>query len=145
MATNEKDEAAIRQRIADIVDALRDKDLEALSLPYAPDVVSFDVEPPLQHVGIAAKLNNWEKVFALFQDVQYEVRDLRVIVGDGAAYAFGFGRLGGTLTNGVTTNGMWVRVTFCFRKVGGSWSIAHDQVSVPLDIPSGRGVTDLAP
>ncbi|MGA8245562.1 MAG: nuclear transport factor 2 family protein [Nocardioides sp.] len=145
MATNEKDEAAIRQRIADIVDALGDKDLEALSRPYAPDVVSFDVEPPLQHVGIAAKLNNWEKVFAHFQDVEYEVRDLRVIVGDGAAYAFGFGRLSGTLTNGVTTSGMWVRATFCFRKVGGSWSIAHDQVSVPLDIPSGRGVTDLAP
>ncbi|MFD4323222.1 hypothetical protein ACFWQC_01210 [Nocardioides sp. NPDC058538] len=49
--------------------------IDTLREPYTSDVVSFDVEPPLQHVG--------------------------------------------------------------------TWVIAHDQVSVPLDILSGKGVVDL--
>ena len=31
------------------------------------------------------------------------------------------------------------------RKIEGSWLIAHDQVSVPLDIVSGTGMVDLEP
>jgi ketosteroid isomerase-like protein len=142
---HEQDEAAIRRQIGKIIAGLRDKDLEMLRQPYAPDVVSFDVEPPLQHVGIAAKLNNWEKALAFFQDVRYEVRDLSLAVGEEVAYGYGFARLRGTLQNGTATSGMWVRATFCFRKTDDTWLIAHDQVSVPLDFPSGRGVADLEP
>jgi ketosteroid isomerase-like protein len=40
---------------------------------------------------------------------------------------------------------MWVRATFCFRKIDGEWLIVHDQASVPFDLPSGKGVTDLEP
>ncbi|MEU6425513.1 nuclear transport factor 2 family protein [Microbispora sp. NPDC046973] len=141
----EKDEAEIWQRIARIVEGIRAKDLEGLRRLYAADVVSFDVEPPLQHVGVDAKLKNWVNVFAFFQEVDYEVRDLTVTVGDTVAFGHCFGRLSGTLENGTATSGMWVRGTFCFRKSDGEWLIAHDQVSVPLDMSSGRGVTDLEP
>ncbi|MET8144034.1 nuclear transport factor 2 family protein [Sphaerisporangium sp. NPDC005288] len=139
------DEAEIRQQVDKMVQGLRAKDLEALRPLYTTDVVSFDVEPPLQHVGIAAKLANWTKVFTFFQDLTYEVRDLTVTVGDDVAFGHGFGRLGGTLKNGTATSGMWVRVTFCFRKLDGDWSIAHDQVSVPFDVSSGEGATGLEP
>ncbi|MFF0312032.1 YybH family protein [Streptosporangium sp. NPDC004379] len=141
----EADEAGIRRRIDEIIEGLRAKDLEALRRLYTTDVVSFDVEPPLQHVGVDAKLKNWAKVFAFFQDVDYEVRDLTFTMGDDVAFGHGFGRLSGTLKDGTATNGMWVRATFCFRKVDGRWLIAHDQVSVPFDTASGRGVTDLEP
>ena len=43
------------------------------------------------------------------------------------------------------TNGIWVRATFCFRKLDGAWQIVHDQASVPFDVLSGRGVADLEP
>ncbi|HEY7050714.1 MAG TPA: nuclear transport factor 2 family protein [Mycobacterium sp.] len=141
----EVDEAKIRQHIDKIVEGIRAKDLEGLRQLYANDVVSFDVEPPLQHVGIAAKLTNWANVFTLFQDANYEVRDLTLTVGDDVAFGHGFGRLGGTLKNGAGTSGMWVRATFCFRKLDGNWLIVHDQVSVPFDIATGKGVTDLEP
>jgi uncharacterized protein (TIGR02246 family) len=141
----EVDEAKIRQHVGKIAEGLRAKDLEGLKRIYATDVVSFDVEPPLQHVGIEAKLKNWAKAFTFFQDVTYEVRDLALTVGDDVAFGHGFGRLGGTLKNGTATSGMWVRATFCFRKIDGNWLIAHDQVSVPLDISSGKGMTDLEP
>ena len=48
----EADEAQIRQQVAKIAEGIRAKDLEGLRPIYATDVVSFDVEPPLQHVGI---------------------------------------------------------------------------------------------
>jgi ketosteroid isomerase-like protein len=141
----EEDEARIRRQVDKIIEGIEAKDLEALKRIYATDVVSFDVEPPLQHVGIEAKLKNWAKVFTFFQDVAYELRDLTLTVGDDVAFGHGFGRLSGTLQNGTTTSGMWVRGTFCFRKLDGNWLIVHDQASVPFDIASGRGVADLEP
>jgi ketosteroid isomerase-like protein len=141
----EMDEAEIRQQVDKIVEGLRAKDLEVLKRVYAPDVVSFDVEPPLQHRGIEAKLKNWAKAFTFFQDLTYEVRDLTLAVGDDVAFGYSFNRLGGTLKDGTATSGMWVRVTFCFRKIDGSWLIVHDQVSVPFDMASGKGMVDLEP
>jgi ketosteroid isomerase-like protein len=139
------DEAIIRQRLGALIAALRAKDLDAVGEIYAADVVSFDVEPPLQHVGLAAKLNNWVTVFTLFQELTYEVRELTLAVGDDVAFGHGFGRISGTLTNGTATNGMWVRVTFGFQKIKGQWLITHDQASVPLDFASGKAMTNLEP
>ena len=141
----EEDEAKIRQQVDKIVEGIRAKDLKGLRRLYATDVVSFDVEPPLQHVGIEAKLKNWAKVFTLFQDVGYEVRDLAVTVGNDVAFGHAFGRLSGTLKDGSATSGIWVRGTFCFQKLDGNWLIVHDQASVPFDMASGKGVTDLEP
>lgn len=139
------DEAEIRQHIGKIIEGIRAKDLDGLRQLYSDDVISFDVEPPLQHVGIDAKLKNWAHVFAFFQDANYEVRDLTLTVDESVAFGHCFGRLSGTTKDGVPMDGMWVRVTFCFRKIDGTWLITHDQVSVPFDIASGRGVTDLEP
>ena len=141
----EEDEAKIRQQVDKIVEGIEAKDLEGLRRLYATDVVSFDVEPPLQHVGVEAKLKNWAKVFAVFESVTYEVRDLTLTAGDDVAFGHAFARLSGTLKDGTATSGMWVRGTFCFRKLDRNWLIVHDQASVPFDIASGKGVTDLEP
>ncbi|PZG37107.1 DUF4440 domain-containing protein [Spongiactinospora gelatinilytica] len=144
-ALREMHEAELRRHIDKVVAGIGAKDVEALRRLYTPDVVSFDVEPPLRHVGIEAKLHNWRNVFTFFEKVAYEVRDLAFTVGDEVAYGHFFGRLSGTLRNGTATSGMWVRATLCFRKIDGEWLIAHDQVSVPFDISTGKGVTDLTP
>ena len=112
-------EAQIRQQVDKIVEGIRAQDLEAMKRLYAADVVSFDVEPPLQHAGAEAKMKNWAKVFTLFRDAAYEVRDLTLTAGDDVAFGRCFGRLGGTLQNGTATSGMWVRATFCFQKIDG--------------------------
>ena len=138
-------EAEVRQQVYKIVEGIHAKDLEGLRRLYAADVVSFDVEPPLQHVGVEAKMKNWAKVFTLFRDVAYEVRDLTLTAGDDIAFGHCFGRLSGTLQNGTATSGMWVRGTFCFQKIDGDWLVVHDQASVPFDMLSGKGVTDLEP
>lgn len=74
-AQHARDEAQIRQHVDEIVEGIRAKDLEALKRVYVEDVVSFDIDPPPQHAGLAAKLRNWERVFTFFRDVTYETRD----------------------------------------------------------------------
>jgi ketosteroid isomerase-like protein len=140
------DEAHIRRQIDTLADAIRGLDLEAVMSMYTPDVVSFDIEPPLQHVGADAKRRNWERVFAAYEyPLGYEIRQLTVTVGNDVAFAHSLNRLSGTLNSGATTTGFWSRATTCFRKVDGHWFIAHDQVSVPLDLTSGAGLLNLGP
>jgi ketosteroid isomerase-like protein len=75
------DEADIRQRTDKLAGAIRAADLEAVMSIYSPDVVSFDIEPPLQYMGAAAKQRNWERVFAAYEHpLGYEIRDLTITV-----------------------------------------------------------------
>jgi ketosteroid isomerase-like protein len=139
------DEDGIRRRIDDGVQAIRAMDLEGVMALYAPDIVSFDIQPPLRHLGAAAKRTNWIDVFASYRPpLDYEIRDLTLAVGDDMAFGHSLNRISGTLPNG-RRSGTWLRWTACFRKIDGSWRIAHDHVSAPLDFASGRALLDLEP
>ncbi|MEU2199992.1 nuclear transport factor 2 family protein [Isoptericola sp. NPDC019482] len=145
MTATHDHEHAIRQLLGSLVGALRAKDLDAVREIYAPDVVSFDVEPPLRHVGIDAKLRNWVQVFDAFATVDYELRDLALTVDEHVAFGHALGRLGGTLADGTPVPGTWVRGTFGLRRDGERWLVAHDQVSVPVDVRTGAAAVDLEP
>jgi uncharacterized protein (TIGR02246 family) len=139
------DEANIRQRIDRWLEALRAMDLEAVMSLYAPDIVSFDIVPPLRHVGAKAKEKNWIDAFAMYQrPLGYEIRDLTLTLGDDVGFGHSLNRVSGTLKNGNRTD-FWLRWTACFRKIDGNWLIAHDQVSVPIDPESGRALLNLEP
>jgi ketosteroid isomerase-like protein len=139
------DEADIRRRIDNGVKAIRVMDLEGVMALYAPELVSFDIVPPLQHVGAAAKRKQWVDAFATYQrPLGYEIHDLTITVGDDVAFGHSLNRISGTLQNGNRTE-FWLRWTAGFRKIDGTWLIAHDQVSVPVDFESGRALLNLEP
>jgi ketosteroid isomerase-like protein len=146
MATRrDTDEADIRHRIDKLAEAIRGEDLETAMSLYTPDVVSFDFEPPLQHVGAEAKRRNWVAVFEAYRHpLGYEIHDLTIAVGDEVAFTHSLNRISGTLKSGGTTD-MWVRATTGFRKIAGDWLITHDQVSVPVDFETGTALRNLAP
>jgi ketosteroid isomerase-like protein len=76
-------------------------DLNGVMSMYAPDIVSFDIEPPLQHLGADAKGKNSSRVFAMYQrPLGYEIRNLAIIVGDNVAFGQRLNRISGTLKNG---------------------------------------------
>jgi uncharacterized protein (TIGR02246 family) len=138
-------EADIRARIDRLASAIAAHDLETAMSSYGRDVVSFDFEPPLQHLGIEAKRRNWEAVFAAHRrPLSYEVHDLTIAVGDDVAFTHSLNRISGTMKDGTRT-GMWVRATLGFRKIDGTWLITHDQVSVPIDFATGTALRDLTP
>lgn len=144
-AQREMDEAAIRQRIDRLVEAVRAMDLEGVKSIYAPDVVTFDIVAPLRKAGAPEKWKNWAEVFAAYRPpLGYEVRELVLEAGGGVAFARSLNRISGTLQNGSRAD-YWVRWTAGFRKTGGQWLIAHDHVSVPIDVAGGRALLDLEP
>ena len=52
--------------------------------------------------------------------------------------------ISGILISGSKT-GFWLRWTTCFQKIDGTWLIAHEQLSVPIDPASGKALLDLKP
>ena len=139
------EESGIRQLIDGFQRAIRAKDLGGVLSVYAPDIVSFDLVPPMQHVGIAAYRRPWEATFASFEGpIGYEVSDLHITAADEVAFSHSLNRMSGTTKNGQRIS-MWVRWTACFRKLDGRWLVTHEQVSVPIDMESGRALLDLEP
>ena len=139
-----RDEDAIRARIGQLAEAIRNKACDDIRRVYAEQIVSFDVEPPLQHAGLAAKLANREGLFAHVSSLDYEVRDLDIVVGGDIAFARSFNQIRGTRDDGTQT-AHWIRCTNCFRKISGEWRIVHDHVSVPFDMAAGKAFVDLSP
>jgi uncharacterized protein (TIGR02246 family) len=140
-----KSEAAIRALVNGLVEAIRAKDLQAVMAAYAPDMVAFDIVPPLQYIGADAFRKPWQEVFELYENpIEYEVRDLRITARDDVAFSHSLNRMKGTMKNGKKTD-LWLRWTACYRKTDGRWRIAHLQASVPADMASGKAVLDLHP
>lgn len=139
------DEADIRRRIDKWTEAIRAMDLDSVMSIYALDVVSFDIDPPLQYAGAAAKRKRWAHVFGMHQrPLGYEVRDVAITSNEDLAFGHSLNRVTGTLKNG-TKNDFWLRWTMCFRRIDRDWLIVHEQLSVPLDLNSGRALLNLEP
>ena len=142
MASTESDVGALLDAQ---VEAMRGKDLDRLMSFYSPDVVYFDVVPPLQYVGSASLRDRFTRWFDGFEGpIDLEVRDVGFSLDGDIAVAHWFSRARGTLKNGRVV-GTWVRVTNCARRSERGWSITHEHVSVPVDLQSGRAVVDLVP
>lgn len=139
------DEAAIRRQIDDHVKALHVMNLENVMSIYAPDIVSFDLGPPLKYVGLESKRKPWVEAFEmLVPPLNYEIRDLTITVSDDIAFSHSLNRMNAKLKNGQHAD-FWLRWTACFQKIEDNWLIVHEQVSVPADFESGKAVFDLQP
>jgi uncharacterized protein (TIGR02246 family) len=139
------DEADIRRRIESWAQALRAKDVRGVVSHYAPDVVAFDLAPPLQHRGdeLRKGLEAWFPTFD--GPIGYDIRDLMITAGDEVAFSRSLNRITGKRTSGETTD-VWVRATVCFRKIDGQWMVVHEHASVPFYMDgSYRAAVDLAP
>jgi len=138
-------EAEIRELIDGFVKALRAKDINGVMSVFAPEIVSFDFGPPLQHGGGETFIKRWQELFESYQSpIAYEVNDLSITVSDGVAFSYSLNRIGGTMKNGQKTD-RWLRWTACYRKINGKWLIVHEHVSVPADLRSGKAMMDLKP
>jgi uncharacterized protein (TIGR02246 family) len=139
------DEAHIRECIESWARALRAKDVEGVMAHYTPDIVTFDLAPPLQHTGDAYRRGFEEWFRTVRGPIALEIRDLRITAGEDVAFGHSLNHISGARTTGEETD-VWVRATVCLRKTGGQWLVAHEHSSVPFYMDgSYRAAVDLAP
>ena len=143
----EASEAADIRRFMDgWMRAVRAKDVDGVMSHYAPDILSFDLAPPLQYWGEDAYRKSLAEWFATFRGpVGYDVRDLGITAGDAVAFCHSLNRIRGARTSGDETD-VWVRATVCLRRTGGQWRITHEHLSVPFEMePPFKACLDLEP
>ena len=120
-------------------------DLDRLVSFYSPDIVYFDIVPPLQYVGSVALRERFSHWFDGFKgSIGQEVHDLTIVTSGDVAAASMLIRASGTRKNGQEV-GFWVRATSSFQRSDNRWLITHEHVSLPVDLASGSAVTNLAP
>jgi uncharacterized protein (TIGR02246 family) len=138
-------ERQIRALLDNVADAIRAKETDAVIVHYAPDVLAFDLLPPLQYVGteaIGKRLSEW---FSSFQgSLGFEMHHLSITAGDDVAFCHSLNRVSGTNKSGAKVD-MWWRATNCFRKIDGAWLVTHGHSSEPFDMESGKALLDLKP
>lgn len=125
--------------------AMGDKDIEWVMSLYSPDIVYFDLVPPLQYAGSSALRERFSDWFGRWTGpIGQELGDLKVIAGDTVAAAWMLIRASGTLKTGQDVD-YWVRVSNGFQRSGDRWFITHEHVSLPVDMQTRTAVMDLAP
>jgi ketosteroid isomerase-like protein len=105
---------------------------------HAPDVVIYDVLPPMKYEGTDAYRRSWDDWQPDTQgEGQFDLQDLSVVAGTDVAFAHCFIRCGGALPDGKTFEDL-VRATFCLKKTGEAWRIEHQHISKPFELPGGK-------
>jgi ketosteroid isomerase-like protein len=142
--SSQQDKAALRKAIEDWTEAVCARDADKVATFFAPDVVSFDLPPPLKTIGFDGDaLRKWFRTWE--GPIGYEVADLDITVGGDVAYARSLNRMTGTKVDGEKVD-LWTRSTVCFRKEGPDWKVVHVHGSVPMMMDgSKKAATDLKP
>lgn len=126
-------------------EAIRTKDIDRLMSAYAPDIVYFDVVPPLRYVGAAALRERFLHWFGLWETgIGQEPHELDIDESGDLAVAHMLVHASGTLVDGREV-GYWVRASDFCRRLDGRWLVTHEHVSLPVDFATGRLVMDLVP
>ncbi|HEX9361403.1 MAG TPA: nuclear transport factor 2 family protein [Bradyrhizobium sp.] len=126
-------ETQIKALIEAWADAVRRHDLSSILARHDPDIVMFDVPPPLQSRGLDEYKKTWDLFFRYHQPTQaFDIEELAITAGEDVAFAVVIMRCGsGTFSGPPEEGGFLFRLTVGLRKVDGDWRIAHEHHSVP--------------
>ena len=128
-------EGQIRALIEAWADAVRRHDIPGILAHHAPDIVMFDVPPPLQSYGLDEYKKTWDLFFTCHKPSQaFDIEELTIVAGDNVAFAFAIMRCGtGASSAPRDAGGLLFRLTIGLRQVDGDWRIAHEHHSVPAE------------
>jgi ketosteroid isomerase-like protein len=129
-------DAEVRALLDSRVDSCQAKDIDRLMSLYSPDIVYYDVVPPLQFAGADEVRRNFMRWFDEYDGpIGLETHALDIATSGDVAFANMLHLDTGTLKNG-SERAAWVRSTVCCRRLGGNWLITHEHISVPINAPS---------
>ncbi len=118
---------------------IRAKDIDKIMACYmnSPKLVVFDLIPPRQYTGWEAYKANWQGFLAQCNDSPtWEISDLHIQGGQGYAFSHSIQHAACTTKNGKMD--LILRVTDGYANFKGNWLIAHEHISVPVDLATGK-------
>ena len=125
------DEALVRELLEDWARAVRAKDLKGILANHSPEMVMFDVPPPLESRGIDAYKKTWDLFFSWADDpVVFDFNEMDITAGGDVAYVTALMWCAGTETNGERIK-LDFRLTVGLRKIDGQWTVMHEHHSIP--------------
>jgi len=126
-----KDEALIRDLVENWARAVRTKNLNGILANHSPDILMFDVPPPIQSSGIEEYRKTWDLFFSWYQDSGvFDIREMNITAGNDVAFVTALMRCAGTESNGDKTE-LDFRLTVGLRKIGDQWMVTHEHHSIP--------------
>jgi ketosteroid isomerase-like protein len=127
----DKEEVAIREQVENWAAAVRRKDLNAILANHSPNILMFDVPPPLESKGLEAYQRTWDLFFSWAHDpVVFGIREMNVTAGDDVAFVTALMRCAGTEVNGEDIE-LDFRLTIGLRKIDNRWIVLHEHHSIP--------------
>src|SRR5678815_4366209 len=86
-STRTVNEAAIRELVQSWARAVRAKDLDGILANHSPEILMFDVPPPLQSKGIEAYRKSWDLFFSWARDFGvFDIDEMTITAGDDVAF-----------------------------------------------------------
>jgi ketosteroid isomerase-like protein len=117
----------IRAVIEAWADAVRRHDFAAILANHDPEMVMFDLPPPLQLRGMGEYKKTWDLFFKFHRPSQaFDIEELTITAGADVAFAVAIMRCGTG-----KAGGFLFRLTIGLRNVDGYWLIAHEHHSLP--------------
>jgi len=127
------DVAAIRELVEGWARAVRAKDLKGILANHSPEILMFDVPPPLESKGIDAYSKTWDLFFSWAHDpVIFDFNEMEITAGKDVAYVTALMQCAGTERNGERIR-LEFRLTIGLRKMGGQWIVMHEHHSIPAN------------
>ena len=128
---NTNEETAVRNLIENWAAAVRAKDFAGILRHHSPEILMFDVPPPLQSKGLDAYRKTWELFFSWAHDpVVYEIVEMIVTCDDEVAFVAALMRCSGKETSGEDID-LEFRLTVGLRRIQGQWTVMHEHHSIP--------------
>jgi uncharacterized protein (TIGR02246 family) len=126
-----RDEVDIRKLIELWAKAVRDGDRTGIRTDHVPDILMFDVPPPLFSQGLDSYMATWERFLSWSEKpVAFDFNDVRITAGEDVAFATAIGRCAGVDANSKREE-LEFRLTVCFRKIEERWRVVHEHHSLP--------------
>src|SRR5258707_4611029 len=101
-----KAESQIKAIIEAWADCVRRHDLPGILAHHEPDIVMFDVPPPLQSRGLDEYRKTWDLFFRYHLPSQaFDIEELAITAGDDVAFAAAIMRCGSATVGGPPEDG----------------------------------------
>ncbi|MDD1012850.1 YybH family protein [Pseudomonas rubra] len=131
----------IRQLIEQWLPAVRSRDVEAITAPYAENIRAFDAIQHLQFQGKAAYRAHWQACMDHCPgDMVFEIEQLQIQATPELALAHWLNRCGPN-----KEESCYMRATVGYQRIDGQWKVIHEHWSAPFDMESGAALFSLKP